>query len=112
MEKFYRVQVFAKVEILAEISKISKIFGKITIPSRGAPALRVIRAGTRLTVHRSLLYQNSIELGQSGAAHAGARGHGNYVLEKIITDKMSWESNNSFRYCIEDLDRTNNIKKW
>ena len=26
---------------------------------RGAPALRVIRAGTRLTVHRSLPYQNS-----------------------------------------------------
>ena len=37
----------------------------------GAPALRVIRAGTRLTVYRSLPYQNSIELGQSGAAHAG-----------------------------------------
>ena len=38
------------IEILKifEISKISKNF------ERGAPALRVIRAGTRLTVHRSL----------------------------------------------------------
>ena len=34
--KFYRVRVFSKVE------------------KKGAPALRVIRAGTRLTVHRSL----------------------------------------------------------
>ena len=67
----------------------------------GDPALRGIRAGTRLTVHRSF------PLGQSGAAHAGARDHENIVLDKNMIDKSSWESNNWFRYCIEDLDRAN-----
>ena len=46
---------FEKLTFLVEISKISKILEKNdkTIEG-GAPALRVIRAGTRLTVHRSL----------------------------------------------------------
>ena len=45
---------FEKLTFLVEISKfpeISKISKKI---EGGAPALQVIRAGTRLTVHRSL----------------------------------------------------------
>ena len=37
-----------EISIFSKISKISKIL------KRDAPALRVIRAGTRLTVHRSL----------------------------------------------------------
>ena len=56
----------------------------------GVPALRVIRAGTRLTVHRSLPYQNSIELGQSGAAHADAHEHGKVVFVNKVIDKWSW----------------------
>ena len=47
----------------------------------GAPALRVIRAGTRLTVHRSLPYQNIIDSDQSGAGHAGTFEHKIYVLD-------------------------------
>ena len=54
MKKFYRLRTFQKLIFLVEISKISKIFEKIIEGS--APALRVIPAGTRLTVHRSLPY--------------------------------------------------------
>ena len=53
-KKFYSLWMFRKVEILVEISiflKKSKFEKKI---EKGAPALRVIRAGIRLTVHRSL----------------------------------------------------------
>ena len=55
MEKFYLMQTFSKVQIFAEVSKISENFEKWKENQMwGAPALRVIRAGTRLTVHRSL----------------------------------------------------------
>ena len=54
MEKFYWGQVFSKVEISVEISKFSKISKNSKSFEGEAPALRVIRAGTRLTVHRSL----------------------------------------------------------
>ena len=57
----------------------------------GAPALRVIRGVTKLTVDRSLPYQNSIELGQSGAAHAGAHDHEIIVLDENTIDKSSRE---------------------
>ena len=51
-QKFY---LFGKVRLLVEISKISKNLEIIKNFVEGcAPALRVIRAGTRLTVHRSL----------------------------------------------------------
>ena len=36
MEKFYRLWTFQKLIFLVEISKFSKIFGKMTIPSREA----------------------------------------------------------------------------
>ena len=36
MEKFYRLRTFQKLIFLGEISKISKMFEKMTIPSRGA----------------------------------------------------------------------------
>ena len=65
-----------------KISKILKNLGKIeNFHEEGVPALRVIRAGTRLTVHRSLPYRNSIELGQSGSAHTDAHNHVIYVLD-------------------------------
>ena len=78
---------------------------------RRAPAIRVIRAGTRLTVYRSLPYQNSIELSQSGAAHADAHDHGHVVLEHVCLDKSLVNYNNKFKLCIEALDRANKIEK-
>ena len=84
-ENFYRVQVFQKLSFLVEFSKISKNLGKFeNSHERGVSALRVIRAGTRLTVRRSLPYGNSIDLSQSGAAHAGTMDHEIYVLEQNI----------------------------
>ena len=110
--KFYWVEVFQNLEILVEISKNSKILKFQKILSReGAPALRVIRAGTWLTVHRSLPYQNSIELGQSGAAHADARDHQNVVLEYVCIDALLVNYDNKFKLCIEALDRANKIEK-
>ena len=49
---------FEKLTFLVEISKFSEISRICENFERGAPALRVIRAGTRLTVHRSLLYSS------------------------------------------------------
>ena len=55
MEKFYRVQVLQKLSFFVKILKISKNLWKVeNFHEGGVPALRVIRAGTRLTVHRSL----------------------------------------------------------
>ena len=45
---------FEKLIFLVKISKFYKIPKISKIFEGGAPALRVIRAGTRLTVHRSL----------------------------------------------------------
>ena len=79
-----------KVDILVEISKILKNLEILKNSFEGgASALRVIRVGTWLTVHRSLPYQNNIELGQSGAAHADARDHDNDILGYNIIDKCS-----------------------
>ena len=50
---------FEKMTFLVEILKISEMLEKnYKSIEGGAPALRVIRAGTRLTVHRSLPYLN------------------------------------------------------
>ena len=49
-------ELVSKVQNLVEISKISKNTEILKILSMGVPALRVIRAGTWLTVHRSLSY--------------------------------------------------------
>ena len=51
-------ELFRKCSIFVEIPKIPKTHENSKIMEGGAPALRVIRAGTRLTVHRSLPYQN------------------------------------------------------
>ena len=54
-EKFYRFQVFQKLSFLVKISKILKNVEKVkNFYERGVSALRIIRAGTRLTVDRSL----------------------------------------------------------
>ena len=59
-EKFYWLEVFQKLEMLVEILNILKNLEILENSFEGgAPALRVIRAGTRLTVHRSLPYGNS-----------------------------------------------------
>ena len=49
------MQTFSKVQNLVEISKISKRFlNNVKNVERGAPDLRVICAGTRLTAYRAL----------------------------------------------------------
>ena len=45
---------FRKLSFLIEISKVLNILEKMKNVEEGAPALRVIRAGTRLMVHRAL----------------------------------------------------------
>ena len=51
---------FEKLIFLVEISNFSAISEISKIFEGGAPALRVIRAGTRLTVHRSLPYRTAV----------------------------------------------------
>ena len=53
-EKFYGLWTFQKLIFLVKISEVSKFFENNNFIEGGALALRVIRAGTRLTVHRSL----------------------------------------------------------
>ena len=67
-KKFYRFRVVWKVQLFIEISKISKNLEISRISSTGAPALRVIRAGTRLTVHRSLAYRTAVNWRHPGPA--------------------------------------------
>ena len=55
MEKFYSLRTFQKLIFLSKFRKFQKIEENVN-SLEGAPALRVIRAGTRLTVHRSLPY--------------------------------------------------------
>ena len=57
----------------------------------GAPALQVSRAVTRLTVHRSLPYQNSSEAGQKGRLHADTLDHEKVVSEDFCCDEGAWE---------------------
>ena len=88
---------FEKLTFLVEILKFSKISEISNVFEEGAPALRVIRAGTRLTVHRSLPYQNHSKAGQSGAAHAGTFDHENVVLDNFCLEEGIGNHNNSFR---------------
>ena len=46
-----------------------------------APALRVLRAETRLTVYRSLPYQNGRKKKEQGPPQADTLDHGNYVFK-------------------------------
>ena len=60
--------------------KISRLRKKREEKKRGrAPALRVIRAETRLTVYRSLPYQNNRKMKEQAAPHAGTLDH-----EKVV----------------------------
>ena len=52
-----------------------------------------------------------MELGQSGAAHADARDHGNIVLDYVCLEEVLVNYNNHFRSCIQALDRANKIEK-
>ena len=57
ISEFYRSRTFVKVEKSGAFSEQFQIFWKML--AGRAPALRVSRAVTRLTVHRSLPYRNS-----------------------------------------------------
>ena len=58
MEKFYRFLWFRKVDILGRnFENFENLRKNDNYIEGGAPALRVIRAGTRLTVHRSLPFR-------------------------------------------------------
>ena len=59
---------FEKLTFLVEISKFSKILEISRFFEEHAPALRVIRAGTRLTVHRSLPYRTAVNWPEAGPA--------------------------------------------
>ena len=68
----------------------------IWLPSLGgketrAPALRVPRAETRLTVYRSLPYRNSSQAGQKGRLHDGTLDHEKVVSEDHCFLKSAWE---------------------
>ena len=56
ISEFYQPRTFEKVENDAILRKFQNFW---EIIAGGAPALRVSRAVTRLTVHRSLPYRNS-----------------------------------------------------
>ena len=64
---------FEKFRFLMKILKIRKI-SKIWKNEEGAPALRVIRAGTRLTVHRSLPYSSFSKSNTETVAKPGRLG--------------------------------------
>ncbi len=66
-----------------------------------APALRVIRAETRLTVYRSLPYQNSRKKKEQAAPHAGALDHDKHVFECDCFEKVLVNYNNKFKLYIE-----------
>ena len=51
------------------------------------PALRVIRAETRLTVYCSLPYQNSRKKKEQAASHADTFDHDKHVLNEIASRK-------------------------
>ena len=92
ISEFYRSRTFEKVEILMIFSK-NHFFRKLSRLRResekkrrkeergGSPALRVIRAETRLTVYRWLPYQNNRKKKEQGAPHADALDHGKHVFK-------------------------------
>ena len=51
----------------------------------GAPALRVIRAGTRLTVHRSLPYRTAANWPEPGLAKIHDFGRHFYVFSNLLS---------------------------
>ena len=53
-----------------------------------APALRVIRAGTKLTVHRSLPYRTAVNWPDPGPAQIRKNGHQFYVFNDILYNEL------------------------
>ena len=66
-----------------------------------SPALRVIRAETRLTVYRSLPYQNKRKTKEQAAPHADTLDHHKHVFECDCSEKCACEFNNKFELYIE-----------
>ena len=62
------------------------------------------RAGTRLTVHRALPYQNSSEAGQTGRPHADALDHEKVVFKDHCSLKVLGNLHNKFKLSIEASD--------
>ena len=65
------------------------------------PALRVIRAKTRLTVYRSLPYQNTRKKKKQAAPHDGTFNHDKHVFECDCFEKCACESWINFKLYIE-----------
>ena len=80
---------FEKLTFFVEISKFSEISKNLKIFEGGAPALRVIRAGTRLTVHRSLQTTETIaKLARLGPADNGKLPPQNDRVNKVLLDDL------------------------
>ena len=75
---------FQKFEIWSKSWKIRKILKFWNFVEGGAPALRVIRAGTRLTVHRSLPYRTAVNWPGPGPAHIYKNGRRFYVFSDVL----------------------------
>ena len=68
------------------------------------PALRVIRAETRLTVYRSLPYQNSRKKKEQAAPHDGTLEHENHVSEYDYFVECACEFKDKFKLRVEASD--------
>ena len=89
ISEFYRLKVFfEKVKIFRKYSKL--IVG-------GAPALRVPRSETWLTVYCSLSYQNSRKKKEQGPAHADALDNVKFEIEDVFFTNAPWEFNDKFK---------------
>ena len=108
MEKFYRLRRFQKVDIFGRNFENFEKSGKFSKMIEGcAPALRVIRAGTRLTVHRSLPYWCKSNPRPESTEFIYNIGLFGDVFDEETVDKSSRECNNKFKLYIEALDRAN-----
>ena len=75
---------FEKLTFLVKISKFSKISKVPKNVEGGAPALRFIRAGTWLTVHRSLPYRTAVNWRDLGPAEIRNFGRHVHVFSDIL----------------------------
>ena len=76
---------FEKLTFLVEISQNFNFFEKI---EGGVPALRVIRAGTWLTVHRSLPYRTAVNWRHLGPAKIRDNGRHFYVFSDLLYQEL------------------------
>ena len=82
------MQAFPKVRNLVKILKISKHLKIEKIVEEGAPALRVIRAGTKLTVHCSLPYRTAVNWSDHGPAKIRTFGRHFHVFSDLIYQEL------------------------